>query len=159
MRSLRALRFLALPFLLACMLAPPVGSQAGTPPRVKPSAGDYEAAPLKVSGVYQLGAFSVVNEAGKRRIVSSEQYQGIFYPDIGKCDGFNVPLSAEAIPISHRGRFSIRDKYPIKGNSIVAVWKGAWVKPKKVAGSLKIAYKGCSSKIKWVGKRSAAPTG
>ncbi len=159
MKLKQSIRSLALPFVLICALAAPIGSPADTLSRVKAKTGDYEATPLKISGVYQLGAFSVVNEGGKRRIVSSEAVQGIFYPDTGKCDSFNVPLTAESIPISRKGRFSIRDRYPVKGDSILAVWKGTWLKPKKVAGTLKIAYRGCTSKIKWVGRRSASPTG
>jgi hypothetical protein len=146
------LRFLTLPFL--AMLALAIPSAGGAAKVVKPSAGDYEAQPVKVEGIYQLGAFAVVNEAGKRRIVSSELYQGIFYPDLGKCDSFNLPLATESIPISTTGRFSVRERTPAGKNSVLVVWKGRWEKPKKVSGTLRIEYKSCSSKIKWVGRRT-----
>lgn len=161
MRTLKKICALAIPVALACALLLPIGSGAAeTPnPRVKPGAGYYEAAPKKLPNVvYQLGAFAVVNEGGKRRIVSSELYQGIFYPDLGKCDDYNVPLTAESIPITKKGRFSIRDSYPVKGNSVLAVWKGSWRKPNKVVGTLKISFKDCRSKFKWVGKRAAGPS-
>lgn len=128
-------------------------ADAGPAPRIKPAAGAYELRPAKITSSFAAGAFSVVNEGGKRRIVSSEQYIGIFYPDLGECDDLNVPLTASSVPVNGKGRFSIRDKYPVKGKAIVVKLKGAWVKPKKVVGTVRIAYKGCSSKIKWVGRR------
>lgn len=152
MSTLRTLRFLTLPFLALLVLAMP--SMVGAARSVKPSAGDYEARPAKIDGSYQFGAFAVLNEGGKRRIVSSELYQGIFYPDQGKCDSFNLPLATESIPISATGRFSVREQTPAGKDSVLVVWKGRWEKPKKVSGSLKIEYKSCSSKIKWVGRRT-----
>ena len=157
MQTSRFLHLMVLPLLVGCaLLAAPIGSAADTVPRVKPSAGDYEAAPKKLTNdLYQVGSFSVVNEGGKRRIVATEALSAIAYPYQGKCDVFNNPLTAESIPVSKKGRFSIRDKTKVKGGSILVVWKGAWSKPTRVAGTLKIAFKGCSSKIKWVGKRTA----
>ncbi len=152
MTMTRHLRFLTLPFLAMLTLAIPSG--VGGAQVVKPSAGDYEARPVKIDGNYQFGAFAVVNEAGKRRIVSSELYQGIFYPDVGKCDDFNLPLATESIPISATGRFSVREQTPAGKDPVLVVWKGRWEKPKRVSGSLKIEYRSCSSKIKWVGRRT-----
>jgi hypothetical protein len=143
---------LATTILCAVLLAPAPAS-ADTAPRVKPAAGAYELRPAKITSSFALGAFSVVNDGGRRRIVSSERYAGIFYPDLGECDSVNVPLTAESVAISRKGRFSIRDRYPVKGKAIVVKLKGAWVKPKKVLGTVRIRYKGCRSKFKWVGRR------
>ena len=132
-----------------------MGSDAGTQPRVKASAGDYEATPKKLSTTqYQYGSFSVVNEGGKRRIVATEQQSVISYPYVAKCDALGVPLATESIPISAKGRFSVRDVTKSNGRSLTVVWKGAWSKPKQVAGTLKLTYGDCSSKIDWVGKRT-----
>jgi hypothetical protein len=161
MKIKQTIRTVTLPILVGCaLLLTPIGSQADTLPRVKPGAGDYEANPKTLpGGIYQSGAFSVVNEAGKRRIVATELASAITYPYYGKCDVYGVPLAAETIPISAKGRFSVRDKSRVKGGSLLVVWKGAWEKRTKVAGTLKVSYKDCSSKIKWVGRRTASPTG
>ena len=154
MRTKQTLRFLTLAIVLACALLLPVGSQAGTS-RIKASAGDYEATPKKLStGVYQLGSFSVVNEGGKRRIVATEQLSVITYPYIGSCEAMGIPLAAESIPISRKGRFSVRDVSKANGRTVTVVWKGSWSKPRKVAGTLKLTYGDCSSKLDWVGKRT-----
>jgi hypothetical protein len=154
-------RFRLLALALVLVLAPAVllGPAAGgaATDRVKPRAGDYESEPIVKSGVvYQPGAFAVVNEGGKRRIVSSERYEGIYYPDLGKCDRFDVPLATESIPISRRGRFSARERTPVKRGSLRVRWKGHWTKPGRAVGTLAISYRGCSSKIKWVGRRAAS---
>ena len=98
----------------------------------------------------------MVNEGGKRRIVGTEELSVITYPYVGKCEAFDVPLTTESIPISRKGRFSVRDVSQSNGRAVTVVWKGAWYKPKKVAGTLKLTYGHCSSKIDWVGKRTAA---
>ena len=149
-------RLLALSLLLTPALLGPMAGEAATD-RVRPSAGDYETEPIIQSGVvYQPGAFAVVNEGGKRRIVSSERYEGIYYPDLGKCDSYDVPLVTESIPVSRRGRFSVRERTPVKRGSLRVRWKGHWTKPKRVVGTLQISYRGCSSKIKWVGRRATS---
>ena len=149
-------RLLAPSLLLTLALLGAAVGEAATD-RVKPSGGDYETEPIVRSGVvYQPGAFAVINEGGKRRIVSSERYAGIYYPDLGKCDSYDVPLVTETIPVSRRGRFSIRERTPVKRGSLRVRWKGHWTKPKRVVGTLEISYKGCSSKIKWVGRRTAS---
>jgi hypothetical protein len=142
---------LLLPLLTLALLGPAAGEAA--PERVKPRAGDYEAEPRVRSGVvYQPGAFTVLNERGKRRIVSSERYEGIYYPDIGRCDHFDVPLVTESIPVSRRGRFSARERTPVKRGSLRVRWKGRWTKPKRAVGTIKISYRGCTSKLKWVAR-------
>lgn len=124
-----------------------------------PRAGLYEAAPAKPAGVYQLGAFAVIAESGKRRIVAAEGYDGIYYPDAGKCDGYEVPLVTERIPITRRGQFAVRERTPVRKGSLRVVWKGAWKKPGRLAGKLRISYRRCESTIRWVARRTgpAAP--
>jgi len=124
-----------------------------------PRAGLYEAAPAKPAGVYQLGTFAVVAEGGRRRIVAAEGYEGIYYPDAGRCDGYEVPLVTERIPITRRGRFAVRERTPVRKGSLRVVWKGTWKKPGRLAGKLRISYRRCESKIRWVGRRTgpAAP--
>lgn len=148
MIRLRNPRSLTLPLLALIALAIPAEAAA-----VKPAAGDYEARPAKIDQDYQMGAFSVVNEGGDRRIVASELYDGIYYPDLGECDSFTLPLAAESIPVSASGRFSVRERTPVRKSSVLVVWKGRWVKPKKVAGTIRVAYKDCSAKVEWVGSR------
>lgn len=121
---------------------------------VKPATGIYSAQPANPTGLFQQGVFSVVREGGKRRIVSGENYDGIYYPDAGKCDGFVVPLATESIPISSKGRFKVRERTPVRKGAILVVWKGAWTKPKRVEGTLRISYDDCRSKIAWTGRRT-----
>jgi len=133
------------------------GTAASEPlPRVKPATGVYELQPTKITSSFSAGAFAVVKEGGKRRIVSAEQYAGIFYPDFGACDALAIPLSAESIPVNAKGRFSIRDSYPVNAKAVVVKFKGGWVKPRKVVGTVRIAYKGCTSRFDWVGRKAAA---
>ncbi|GIK78568.1 MAG: hypothetical protein EDQ89_12645 [Acidobacteria bacterium] len=122
-------------------------------------AGLYEAAPAQPAGIYQLGTFAVVAEGGKRRIVAAEGYDGIYYPDAGRCDGYEVPLVTERIPINRRGRFAVRERTPVRRGSLRIVWKGAWKKPGRLGGKLRIRYRRCDSTIRWVGRRTgpAAP--
>lgn len=148
----RTARAIAAAAAIAAALAIAAGPAAAA---VRPAAGIYSAQPAKkTSGIYQLGVFAVVAEGGKRRIVSGENYDGIYYPDAGKCDNFKVPLVTESIPISARGRFKVRERTPVRKGSILVVWKGAWTKPKRVEGTLRIRYGDCRSKIAWTGRRS-----
>ncbi|MFN8112038.1 MAG: hypothetical protein U0R51_02445 [Solirubrobacterales bacterium] len=136
------------------LLAAAPGAGAGS---VTPATGIYSAEPAKLTnGVYTPGVFAVVSDGAKRRIVSGENYDGIYYPDQGKCDQFNVPLVTESIPISARGKFKVRERTPVRKGSVLVVWKGTWTKPKRVKGTLRISYGDCSSKIAWTGKRAAA---
>jgi hypothetical protein len=138
---------------LACLLAP-----AGTAGAAMPRAGLYEAAPAKPGGVYQLGTFAVLAEGGKRRIVAAEGYGGIYYPDAGKCDGYEVPLATERIPVTRRGRFVVRERTPVRKGSIRVVWKGTWKKPGRVTGKLRISHRRCHSRIRWAGRRTGPAT-
>ncbi len=137
----------ALSLLAALAFAPTAGAA------VKPSPGTYEAQPSPPSGIFQPGTFTVASDGTKRRIVPTEGYAGIYYPDAGECDRFELPLAVESIPISRKGRFSWREKTPAKRGSVLVVWKGTWVKAKRVTGTLKISYRKCDSKIAWSGRR------
>lgn len=156
MHSRPSTPLIAVALLAAALLIPSPAASGDPLPRVKPAVGTYELRPTKITSSFSAGAFAVVSERGKRRIVSSEQYSGIFYPDFGQCDSLAIPLTAESIPVNGKGRFSIRDSYPVKAKAVVVMFKGAWVKPKKVAGTVRIAYKGCKSKLQWVGRRAAS---
>lgn len=138
---------------IAFALALPAAAGAAVP-----RTGLYEAAPAKPAGVYQLGTFAVVVEGGKRRIVAAEGYDGIYYPDAGRCDGYEVPLVTERIPITRRGRFVVRERTPVRKGSLRVVWKGAWKKPGRLTGKLRISHRRCESKIRWVGRRTGPAT-
>ena len=111
-----------------------------------PATGDY-VADLDVKGAYQQGAWTVVKEGGKRQMVASGQYNGIYYPDPNECDDFNVPLSAGSVPITRAGKFRVKDRYTPAGGSgdIVVDWRGKWKSATKVVGTIKIAVGDCRS--------------
>lgn len=152
-RRLHALPVIA---LIALGLAGPSAQGA---PGVSPVAvGNYELAPeVDEGGTYSSGLFAVVKDDGVRTIVPSEGYDGIFYPDVGKCDGFSLPLVAKRIDVSPAGRFKIREKTPIEEGSIQVRWKGHWTKAKRVIGTITLKYDGCTSTEGWTGRR-VAPT-
>ena len=131
-----------------------LGVGAGEAAAVKPAAGVYSAEPAKPSGIYQLGVFAVATDGGKRRIVPAESYDGIYYPDLGRCDSYEVPLAASSIPITAKGRFEVRDRKSVRKGTIRVAWKGAWVKPRRVRGTLRISYGDCRSKIAWRARRA-----
>lgn len=118
----------------------------------KVAVGDYQASPaVPADQNYSVGVFSVEKVAGKRQIVRTDGYLGIYYPDDNKCDDFDLPLAAESIPISSTGRFKISEKTPVEDTFVQAIWKGRWIKPGVVAGSLTINHAGCTSTRKWGG--------
>ena len=134
----------------------PAGAGGETAPRVKPSPGVYEARPAKIKESYSQGAFAVVSEGGKRRIVAVEGNLGIFYPDQDTCGNLGLALATESIPVNGRGRFSVRDSYGASGTQVTVRWKGRWKKPKRVSGSIRIASKDCADEFKWTGRRLPA---
>lgn len=136
-----------------------LGSLASTAVAVTPSAGNYRAEPARLTGAFSLGLFAVAAEGSRRWIVSSESYPGVYYPDAGKCDEHEVPLVTERIPISRRGRFRVRERTPVRKGSILVVWKGTWLTPRRVRGTIRISHRRCDSKIAWVGRRAMLPTG
>lgn len=133
----------------ACLLA--VGPALGAG-KSKVSIGDYQASPVLTSEEqFTVGAFSVVRSKGKRRIVRSKKFLGIYYPDSNECDDFDLPLAAERIPVSAKGRFRIRERTPVEDTAVRVTWKGHWTKPGVVVGSVEIKYDGCTSKRRWTG--------
>ncbi len=130
-----------------------VGTASATA-AVKPATGVYSAQPKKLATGYQEGLFALVNEGGKRRIVAYEGAGAIYYPDAGKCDDAQIPLVTESIPVSAKGRFELRERTPVRNDSLLVVWKGAWEKPRRVEGTVRIKYGKCDSTFSWVGRRT-----
>lgn len=118
----------------------------------KVALGDYQATPMAPAGATStIGVFSVAKVGGKRRIVPSERFSGIHYPDSQKCDDFDLPLAAKSIPISSKGRFRIKERTPIGQTAVRVDWKGHWTEPGVVAGAITIRHDGCRSKRRWSG--------
>lgn len=111
-----------------------------------PATGDYQA-DLAINGTYSQGGWTVVKEGGKRQIVASGQYNGIYYPDPGECDNYSLPLKAASVPISKRGKFHIKETNSPSGTSveIKVDWKGKWKSATRVVGTIKIASGNCKS--------------
>ena len=135
----------------AALLASATGAATAA---VKPSPGVYSAEPKKLATGYQEGLFALVKDGTKRRIVAYEGAAGIYYPDAGKCDSEQIPLTAESVPVSANGRFELRDRTETRKGSLLVVWKGSWKKPRRVEGTVRIKYGNCDSKFGWVGKRT-----
>jgi len=151
---------LVLPSLvvLALLAGGPLTASAAKP-KIKPSIGDYQSAPvIPANRDYSVGVFSVDRDGGKRWIVPTAGYLGIYYPDANECDDLMLPLSAATIRVSSKGRFEHREKTPVAtGNGFIKVrWKGRWTKPGVVSGSIKIEYRGCKSKRRWTGGKVIA---
>jgi hypothetical protein len=140
----------------ACALALPAAfADAATAPV---AVGDYKGAPLlDVGGSYQSAIFSVAKEAGKRTIVATEDFEGIFYPDVGECDDELLPLAADTVPISDAARFKVRDKATLDHVEILVIWKGRWTKAKRIAGTITIKSGDCTSTERWSARRLAKP--
>lgn len=141
-------------FLLAgtCLLA--LGATSASAATAPVASGEYEGAPVVESGhTYQIASFAVSRENGKHTMTASEQYDGIFYPDVGKCDNFELPLVADNIPISSTGRFKIKEKTPVEDTAVTVNWKGHWTKAKRVAGTITIKFDGCTSTEDWTGHK------
>lgn len=136
----------------AALAALALAASAGA---VTPAAGDYQAKPiLDESGTFTYGLFTVVKEDGKQSIVASEDRTGIYYPDIGKCDNLDLPLSAVSIPVSKTGRFKIKERIEVtQSDSVTVRWRGHWRKPKRVIGEITIKSEGCTSTEDWKGYR------
>lgn len=135
--------------LLAASAAPAVVA-----PIAPVSTGNYEAVPkVADGGTYSTGLFSVEREDGRRKIVPTDGFDGIFYPDIGECDELSLPLLAKSVPISPLGRFRIRERTPVDGGTVQVRWQGRWGRAKRVAGSITIKFDGCTSTVDWSGHR------
>jgi len=118
----------------------------------KVSVGDYQSAPVIAANKdYSVGVFSVERDAGKRWIVPTDGYLGIYYPDAGDCDDLDLPLAKGRLPISSKGRFNHSEKTPVADGFVKVRWKGRWTKAGVVSGSIKLKYGTCSSNRKWTG--------
>jgi hypothetical protein len=111
-----------------------------------PATGEY-VADLDVNGTYGQGGWVVSKDGGKRAIVASPQYNGIYYPDPGKCDNYSLPITATSVPISKSGKFHVKETDPVAGTDVeVKVdWKGKWKSATKVVGTIKLASGNCKS--------------
>ena len=147
---------LAVPLALAllalgCVTASGAGGK-------KVSLGDYQASPsVDSSADYSVGLFSVEKNAGKRRIVRTDGYLGIYYPDANECDDFDLPLAADSVPVSSNGRFKYTEKTPVEDTFVKVSWKGRWVKAGVVSGSITLKHEGCTSTRKWRGGKVDSP--
>jgi len=149
-----ASRRLAVRSLLACACALAIGGAQAAAANAPVAAGDYEGAPvLDAGGTYQGAYFTVTKSAGKRTIVAREDLDGIYYPDVGKCDDLQIPLAADSVAVSSAARFKIRDKTPVEEDTIVVVWKGHWTKAKKIAGTITIKSSDCTSNADWTARK------
>ncbi len=129
---------------------------AGAANNKPPATGDY-IADLDIEGTYQQGAWTVVKDGGKREMVASGQYSGVYYPDPGKCDTYNVPILAGSVPISKAGKFHVRDTTTPPGTStkIKVDWKGKWKSATRLTGTIKIASGNCKSTNDFVAAKTA----
>ena len=83
----------------ACALGPATAMAGGGTATVAP--GDYKGAPvLDAGGSYQSAVFSVRKSGAQRTIVATEEYDGIYYPDVGKCDDELLPLTADVVNVA-----------------------------------------------------------
>ena len=115
--------------VLACTAA----AAHGAGPVAPVALGDYEAAPVvDEGGTYSTGIFSVARVAGKRKLVPTEGFDAIFYPDVGKCDQLALPLLAATLRSSGPAA-SNQGEDPRRGRHGRVDWKGRWTKAKRVA--------------------------
>lgn len=132
--------------LAVCAIALATAGVAVAGKSKPPATGDYTA-DLDVNGTYSQGGWTVIKDGGKRQIVASAQYNGIYYPDPGECDDYSLPLTATSIPISKNGKFHVKESDPVPGTSTVIKvdWKGKWKSATKVVGTIKLANGNCHS--------------
>lgn len=142
---------------LACaLLALGCATAGGSGPK-RVSAGDYQASPaVDADADYSVGLFSVARSGAERWIERTDGYLGIYYPDANECDDYDLPLAGETVPISASGRFHHSERTPVADTFVRVSWKGRWVKPGVVAGSITIKHAGCTSTHKWRGGKVVA---
>jgi hypothetical protein len=111
-----------------------------------PATGQY-VADLEVNGSYGQGVWAVDKDGGKRVMVAAPGYSGIYYPDPGKCDGYDVPISKTSVPLSKNGRFHVKETDTVPGTTtdIKVDWKGKWKSATKVVGTIELASGHCHS--------------
>jgi hypothetical protein len=109
-----------------------------------PATGEYEA-DIDQNGEYSLGGWVVQKDGGKRVMVASPQYNGIYYPDPGDCDNYSLPITATSVPISKAGKFHVKESDPAGNDTITVDWKGKWKSATKVVGTIKLGNGNCHS--------------
>jgi hypothetical protein len=119
-----------------------------------PATGEYEAN-LDVNGSYQLGGWVVAKDGGKRVMVASPEFNGIYYPDPGKCDNYSVPLTATSVPISKKGKFHVKETDPVAGTDVTIKvdWKGKWKNATSVVGTIKLASGNCKTSNEYTAEK------
>ena len=136
----------------ALVLMPAGARGAGEQPV---ATGDYEGQAKIDRDTLSVADFAVAKDGGKRKIVPATGLSGIYYPDAAECDPYSVPLSAASVPISKSARFRVKDEYPIpEGGTVKVDWKGRWTSAKRVKGTIKISFDGCTDTHDWKGART-----
>lgn len=121
-----------------------------------PATGDYTADLADFTGTYGQGAWTVSKDGGKRVMVPSSAYNGIYYPDPGKCDKYSLPITATSVPISKAGKFHVKESDPVTGTDVVVKvdWKGKWKSATKVVGTIKLASGNCKTANDFTAQKS-----
>ena len=140
--------------VVALWLVLAAGAVAG---KHKPPATGPYVADLDAGGSYGQGVWTVAKEHGKRVIVATSGYSGIYYPDPGKCDHYDVPITATSVPISKNGKFHVRETDPVPGTSteVKVDWKGKWKSATKVTGTIELASGNCHSSNGYTAAKTA----
>ena len=128
------------------MLALVLGSSAVAGKSKPPAKGQY-VADLDVNGSYGQGVWAVTKDGGKRVMVAATGYNGIYYPDPGKCDEYDLPISKTSVPISKAGKFHVKETDAVPGTTteVKVDWKGKWKSATKVVGTIELASGRCHS--------------
>ncbi|MFN8152131.1 MAG: hypothetical protein U0R24_13540 [Solirubrobacterales bacterium] len=129
-----------------------------------PKTGIYGAMPTKPEEAsYKPGAWVVVKDGGKLKMVRYPEYSAIFFPErTDGCNPYTLGLPDESVPVSKSGRFHVKEEIPIGGtdDALSVDWKGRWTTPSKVKGTVKLGLGKCHETVPWTGKRSGpVPSG
>jgi hypothetical protein len=128
--------------LLLAAAVPSVASDS-----VKPKTGRYTAkCPQGYGSACGEASWNVVSHDGKKKIAKPANVpwpNDPASPGVGVCGRYN-PTVQKSIPIKD-GKFS----YTGKSDGHSFTWKGHWVKPGKVKGTVK--WDGCSTEAKYTG--------
>lgn len=150
------MRKLALLTALAGTLALTAGAAVAGSGKQAVKVGSYTGAPKIKSGSYSEGEWAVARKQGKRVMVVAPGFNGIYYPDAGKCDNYSLPITKTEVPIGKKGTFHVKEKTPVvtpQGEKKVSVdWRGRWTSATKVKGTIKLGFKRCSDKRGFTGQ-------
>ena len=142
---------------LACALG--AGAGPASAAKVPVAAGTYEAdLALDEGGSYVKGLFSVAKlGSGRRAIVPTEGYAGIYYPDGSECTAEQLPLLTTKVPINRAGRFKVTDTTELAEGDLVVTWSGRWKSARRAAGKLTVASGRCTTSHTWTARRTPKP--